>query len=150
MISILLANWRAAAVAILIAIPTAYAAVMKLRFEHTKAEYTQYRAEVSAAAAEAEIRNANVAIQEAKNAQEALDDMQTRYVALDARYKRVRNTSASSGVMPAVSSATAIVASEPAGQSDAATRCLAILEIGDRELAKYRALWTLEERNASK
>lgn len=150
MISILLANWRAVAVAILIAIPTAYAAVMKIRFEHTKAEYTQYRAEVSATAAEAEIRNAHVVVQEAKNAQEALDDLQTRYVALDVRYKRVRNTSSSSGVVPTVSGAAAIAAPEPAGQSDAATRCLAVLEIGDRELAKYRALWTLDENNAAK
>lgn len=150
----LLANWRAVAISILIAIPAGYAAVTKIRLEHVKAQYAQYRAEVAATAAEAEVRTAQVVAEHAHNAQEVLDDLQTRNTALAARYQRLRDAGTGGRIVPAVSVAAAIVAAEPAGQPDAAARCvaetLAVLELGDRELAKYRELWELGQRNTEK
>lgn len=149
MIAILLANWRAVVTAILIILPCTYAAVQKMRFEHTRAAFAQYRAEVAAAAAEAEVRNAQAAAAHEKNTREALDDLQARYDAISARYASVRRpASPSSGSVPTTPGAAPTPSACPPGQPDATARCLATLEIGDKELAKYRELWNLGRKNA--
>lgn len=150
----LLANWRLVALAVLIAIPSTYAAVMKMRFEHVSAEYAQHRAQVAAVAAEAEVRNAHAALEHEKNAREVLDDLQTRLDAVSARYERLRKpTGGSSGSVPATTGAApALGAGLSSGQPDAVARCVAdaqeVLELGDREIAKYRELWELGVKNA--
>lgn len=146
----LLANWRLVAIGVLIAIPSAYAAVQKIRLEHAQAAFAQYRAEIAAASAEAEVRNTQEAAQHEKNTREVLDDLQTRNDALRARYDRLRKSAG--GSVPAVPTATGTApppSAGPAEQPDPAARCLAILEIGDKELAKYRELWELGVKNAN-
>lgn len=134
-----------------------YAAVQRLAKEQVKAEYAQFRADVESEAAAARVRAAQEAARHAQNAQETLDALQTRYDALNARY-RVLRSSAGSGPVPSLSSAAPSLAACPGSpdQPDPAARFLAevegrvaaVLEAGDRELAKYRELWELQEKNS--
>lgn len=149
----LLANWRAVLTAALIILPCAYAAVMKVRFENTRAEYATYRAQVAAVAAEAEIRNAQTAVEHEKNAREAIDDLQTRNDAISARYERLRqSTAVRGGSVSAAPGAAPAPSPDAAGQPDAVARCVAdaqaVLKLGDMELAKFKELWELGEKNA--
>jgi len=134
-----------------------YAKVQTVRMEEAKAEYAQFRADVESEAAKAKVAAAQEATRQAQAAQEVLSDLQTRYAALNRRYRVLRSSSGSSPV-PALSSAAPSLGSCPGdpSQPDAAARLLAevesrvtaILEEGDRELAKYRELWELQLRNA--
>lgn len=132
-----------------------YAKIQSVRVDQIKAEYAQFRADVESEAAKAKVAAAQEAARQAQNAQEVLSDLQTRNAALNARYERLRRASAGSNPVPAVP----ITAPSPqacsCGQPDAATgfvpegRCLAALEAGDREIAKYRELWELQIRNSA-
>ena len=144
--------WLAAAL-----IATAiYAKVQTVRMEQAKAEYAQFRADVESEAAKAKVAAAQEATRRAQNAQEVLSDLQTRYDALNARY-RLRAGPGSNPV-PTLSSAATSLGSCPgdAGKSDAAAgrlddieaRFLAVIETGDKELVKYSKLWLLEKANA--
>lgn len=130
-----------------------YAAVQHLGWNLEKANFAQYRAEVAAISAENEARNAHAASEHERNAREAMDDLQTRYDALGARYDRLRRpTTGNRPSLPAAAGATDALGAGLNGQPDPATGCLAqalsILELGDREIAKYRELWELDVRNA--
>ena len=130
-----------------------YAAVQHIGWSLTKAEYATFQAAVAKEAADAKVRNAQIAAGHAQAAQEVLDDLQTRYAALNARYASLRQSASPGGSpVPALSDPSATPGPSPAGQPDTAARCvaetLAVLEIGDRELAKYRELWELGQRNA--
>ena len=131
----------------------AYAAVQHIGWKLEKANFAQFRAQVASEAAEAEARNAHVALQQELNTQEAIDDLQTRYAALNARYASLRQSASPSGSpVPALPGPSATPSPGPTGQPDAAARCVAdaqaVLELGDRELAKYRELWELERKQA--
>lgn len=130
-----------------------YAATQRLGWQHCKAEYAQFRADVESEAAKAKVRNAQEDARRSKNAQEALDGLQARYDSLNARY-RVLRTSPGSGPVPSIPIAAASPQACSCEQPNAATgfvpegRCLAALEAGDREIAKYRELWELQLRNS--
>ena len=122
-----------------------------------KAAFAQFRADTERLGAEAKVKAAQEATRHALDAQEALDDLQTRYVALGARYAVLRsNLNSSSGRVPDLASAAPSLGACPgdAQKPDAAARRLAdlegrvvtLLEAGDRELAKYRELWDLTEK----
>lgn len=131
-----------------------YAKVQSLRVDQIKAEYAQFRADVESEAAKAKVAAAQEAARQAQAAQEVLSDLQTRNASLSARYERLRRDSAGSSPVPPVSSTATSVAACSCGQPDTPTRfvpegrCLAALEAGDRELAKYRELWRLQEKNS--
>lgn len=131
----------------------AYAAVQHLGWKLEKANFAQFRAEVVAISAENEARTAQQASEHERNAREAIDDLQTRYDALGARYDRLRRPAAgNSPSLPTTTDPADALGAGLNGQPDPATGCLAqalsILELGDREIAKYRELWELEVRNA--
>lgn len=127
-----------------------YAAVQHIGWQASKAEFAQFQAATEKLAAEAKVRNAQEAAQQARNAQEALDDLQTRNAALSARYAILRARPGGSGV-PQAGTGPALpspVAGSPV-ESDADARCMAALEWGDEELAKYAELWRLQEKNTA-
>ena len=148
-----LSNWRT----ILIAALFAGLAVQELRIRWVQADYLAYRAEIERQVAESKVRNAQEQARQALNQKEALDALQGRFNALNARYKRLRDRASAAGV-PALSSAAPIISSCPGndGKSDAASkflgevesRIVGILEQGDKEIAKYVELWKLQQRNA--
>lgn len=136
-----------------------YGALQHVRLKSCQAEFAQFRSDTESLGAAAKVAAARQEALQAKHAQEAISDLQARYDALSARYSRLRSRpSAGSGGVPALSSAAPTVSTCPGsdGKSDAAARLLgevesrvtAILEVGDRELAKYRSLWELERKNA--
>jgi hypothetical protein len=134
-----------------------YAKVQNLEKQQAQTDLAQFRADVESEAAKAKVAAAQDEARKAKNAQEVLSDLQTRYDALNARY-RVLRTSAGSSPVPSLSSAAPSLGSctGSPSQPDANARFLAevesrvtaILEAGDRELAKYRELWELQLRNS--
>ena len=127
-----------------------YAKVQTVRMEQAKAEFAQFRADVESEAAKSKVAAAQEAARQAQNAQEVLSDLQARNAALNARYERLRRTSAGSIPVPTVSSPTASpspISGSPQ-ESDADARCVAVLETADREIAKYRELWELQLRNS--
>lgn len=130
-----------------------YAKVQNLGWQHCQAEYAQFQADVESEAAKAKVAAARESLRRSENAQEVLSALQTRYAALDARY-RVLRSSAGSGPVPALPDAAPSAPTITTGQPDAASRpvpqesCLAALEAGDRELAKYRQLWNLQLKNS--
>jgi hypothetical protein len=135
-----------------------YAKIQTVRMEEAKAELSQFRADVESEAAKAKVAAAQEAARQAQAAQEVLSDLQVRYVALESRYRRVRDANPGGGVVPALSQAAASLGSCPgdAGKPDAGARLLgeiesrvtAITEACDRELTKYKELWDLQLRNA--
>lgn len=130
-----------------------YAAVQRVEKNQIKAEYAQFIADVESEAAKAKVAAAQEAARRAQNAQEVVSDLQARFDALNSRY-RILRTSSGSGTVPALSSSATSIAACSCGQPDAAPRfvpegrCLAALEAGDREIAKYRELWRLQEKNS--
>lgn len=149
----LLMDIRAWLVATLIATGL-YATVQHLEKEAVKTEFAQFRADTESEAAKAKVAAAQEASRQAQNAEGVISDLQTRYVALNARYRVLRDNDGS-GPVPALSTAAASLGSCPDG-GDAATRLLAeiesrvtaITETGDKEIAKYRELWELQLRNS--
>ena len=141
---------------IALAASVAYGAVQRLEKEQAKAELAQFRADVESEAAKSKVAAAQEAQRQAQAAQEVLSDLQIRYVALNARYDRLRRTPAGGGTVPALSSAAPSLGSCPDG-GDAAARLLAeiesrvtaVTEAGDREIAKYRELWELQLKNSA-
>lgn len=132
-----------------------YAKVQSLGWQQCKAEYTQFQADIDREASASKVKAAQEAARHAKNSQEALDGLQTRYDALDARYRRLRQSATSGGTVPTLSSAASVAQACPIGEPDTAARRMgeieariaAVLEAGDKELAKYRELWRLNEAN---
>ena len=115
-----------------------------------KAEFAQFRADVDRLASEAKVKNAQEAARQAQNAQEVLGDLQTRHDALSARYDRLRARPGSSPVsaLPGAAPSPGPIASDPQ-QPDPDARCLAVMEAGDREIAKDVELWRLEQENSA-
>lgn len=142
-------------VAVAFAALASYAAVQHIGWVTTKAEYAQFKADTERLAAASKVAAAREEARRAANATEVLSDLQTRLDRANARYASLRASSGSSG-LPALSSAATSIGACPSGQPDAAARLLgevesritAILETGDREIAKYRELWDLQQRNA--
>jgi len=153
MIAFALSNWRL----ILIGVLVAAVAVQELRVRWIKSEFVTYRAEIERQIAENKVRNAQEVARQALNQKEALDALQGRFNALNARYKRLRDSASPSGV-PALSSAAPVLSACPGdvGKPDSLagrleqmeSAVLGILEKGDREIAKYVELWRLQKRNA--
>lgn len=140
--------WLAVAFAAL----AVYAAVQRAEKQHAKSELAQYRAEVESEAAKAKVRAAQEAAQQAQHAQEALDDLQARNDAVSAAYERLRHAKPRSSPVPSVPATPEVpspIAVDPV-ESDADARCVAVLEVADRELAKYAELWRLEQANSTK
>ncbi len=132
-----------------------YAKIQTVRLDQEKANSAQFRADVESEAAKSKVAAAQEAARQAQAAQEVLSDLQVRYVALSARYQRVRNAGPGTVSVPSLSSAAASLGSCPDGGDAAArlmaeveSRVTAILEAGDREIVKYRELWELQLRNA--
>lgn len=159
MIGLLLANWRLVAVGLALAALAGFAAVQHTRLQWCKAEFAQFRADVESAAAAAKVKNAQEAARRALNAQEVLSDLQTRYDALSARYSRLRAGSGGRRVPDLASAAPILSAGCPKpDQPDPTARFLgevegritAILEQGDREIAKYVELWQLGVKNSDR
>ncbi len=148
-LSIALNKWTWIAVAF--GILSFYAAVQHIGWQATRAEYATFQAGVAKEAADAKVRNAQEAARHAQNAQEVLSDLQTRHVALSARYASLRARSGSGGVptVPGAAPSPGPVPGSPE-QPDTLTRCLAALEWGDTELAKFAELWKLDKANAAK
>ncbi len=130
---------------------TFYAAVQHIGWQATKAEYAQFRADVESESAKAQVAAAQEVARHAQNAQEVLDDLQTRHAALGARYASLR-ASAGSRPVSAVPGAAPSPGACPgsAAESDALVRCLTAAEWGDRELAKYAELWKLWKADSVK
>lgn len=131
-----------------------YAEVQRLEKEAVKTEFAQFRADTESEAAKAIVRNAQEAARRSQNAQEVLSDLQNRYVALNARYRVLRDGSGGSPV-PALSSAATSIGSCPEGAdanarflAEVESRITAVLEAGDGEIAKYQELWELQVRNS--
>jgi hypothetical protein len=107
-----------------------------------------------AIANKARVAGLNEQIRRQQNATEALNGLEVRLRILDAKYRGVRANTSGGGV-PSLSQAAGSLSSCPDGR-DAASRLLGevesrvieILEQGDRELAKYRELWELQEKNS--
>lgn len=127
-----------------------YAAVQHMGWEAAKARYVTLEAETAKLAAEAKVKNAQERARIAQNATEAISALQTSHDAIAARYERLRKSSASSSRVPTCPSA---ATSPGAGSGDPVkpdpiAGCLAALQWGDRELAKFRELWLLDNKNA--
>jgi len=127
-----------------------YAKVQTVRLGQKEAEFAQFRADVESEAAKSKVAAAQEAARQAQAAEEVLSDLQVRYVALNARY-RVLRSGAGSGPVPALSHPPPGVGPIAIGpvESDADARCVAVIEEGDRELAKFRELWELQLRNSA-
>ena len=128
-----------------------YAKVQTVRMEQAKAELAQFRADVETEAAKNAGRNAQKAAEQAQNATEVLSDLQVRYVALNARYRRVRDAGPSTLHLPSLPGPAPGPSPVSGGDevANADARCVAALEWGDKELAKFRELWDLWGRNAA-
>ena len=136
-----------------------YATYQRLGWQREEVKFAQYRADVETAAAAARVKAAQEAARQALNAQEALDALQTRHAQLGARYVRLRDSAASGGGVPGLSSAAPILSTCPGKhlEPDATARFLAavesaiagVLEAGDGEIAKYVQLWALQQKNAT-
>lgn len=131
-----------------------YAAVQRLEKETVKTEFAKFRADTESEEAKAKVAAAQEAARRSQNAQEVLGDLQTRYVALNARYRVLRDGSDRSPV-PSLSSAASSLGSCPEGAdanarflAEVESRVTAILEAGDGEIAKYLELWELQLRNS--
>ena len=135
----------------------AYAAAQHIGWKMEKAAFAQFRADTDRLGAEAKVKAAQETTRHALDAQEALDDLQTRYVALGARYAVLRSNHNPGGSrVPDLASAAPSLGACPgdAEKPDSPTRRMAdlegrvvtILEAGDKELAKYRELWELTEK----
>ncbi len=137
-----------------------YAAVQRLEKQQCEAKFAQFRADVESAAAKAKVEAAKERARMAQNAQEALDGLQVRLNAANRAYASVRNARPGSGAVPSLSAAAPKPQSCPGQpeQPDATagllaeveSRVTAILEAGDREIAKYAELWKLQQANAAK
>lgn len=124
-----------------------------------KAEHAAYVSEIEKQVAE---NKAKAALETARinaNAAEALDDLQNRYAALDARYRVLRSTRSPSAV-PSLSEATGITKSCP-GEPDKPNPALGqverleagieeILRFGDEQIARHVELWKLQKENSAK
>ena len=136
-----------------------YAAVQRAEKEHVKSQFAQFRADVESEAAKAKVAAARQEALQAKHAQEALDDLQTRLDRLNRAYAGLRDSKPSSRPVPRLSSAATVLSACPgvAGQPDPTIaaldgieeRVLAVLAEGDREIAKYVELYRLEQANAA-
>lgn len=138
-------------VAIAFAALASYAAVQHLGWQESKAEFAQFRADTEHLAAEAKVKNAQIALQQAHAAQEALDDLQTRNATLNDAYASLRARSGRGGVPKAGTVPTVLSTVQGSSfESDADARCLAVIETADRELAKFSELWRLQEKNTGR
>ena len=137
-----------------------YAKVQSVRVDACKAEFAQFRADVESEAAKSKVAAAQEATRRALAAQGVLSDLQTRYVALDARYRGLRNADPGGRIVPSLSAAAGQLGSCPGDPSqpdasarrldDLEARFLAVIETGDRELGKFSKLWDLQQKNASR
>ena len=138
-------------ISIAFGILTAYAAVQHIGWQATKAEYATFQASVAKEAADAKVAAARQEALHAINAQEAIDALQTRNVALGARYERLRANPPRCPVsaVPGSAEQPGPVAGSTV-EPDPLTRCLRAVEWGDKELAKYAGLWNDWKANAAK
>ena len=146
-ISIALNKWTWVAIAF--GILAFYAAVQHIGWQASKAEYATFQASTAKEAADAKVKSAQEQARMAANATEALSDLQVRHDAISARYERLRKSGG--GAMPACPAAPAgsgPVAGSPV-QPDPLAGCVAALQWGEGELAKFRELWLLDKANAS-
>lgn len=150
---ILLANWKL----FLFGVMLAAIGVQELRVRWIKSDFEAYRVEIERQVAQNRLQNAQEQARIERNGKEALDALQTRYAALNARYRVLRKSSSAPRVPSAVE-ALGIAQSCPGepdkpnpavGQVERLERGVEeILEFGDREIAKYVELWKLQQENA--
>ena len=130
-----------------------YAKVQTVRMEQAKAELAQFRADVETEAAKSRVAAAQEVARQAQNATEVLSDLQTRHSLLRARYAalRVRDAGPSTLHLPSLPGPAPGPSPVSGGDevANADARCVAALEWGDKELAKFRELWDLWGRNAA-
>ena len=126
-----------------------YAKVQTVRLEQEKAEFAQFRADVESEAAKSKVAAAREALRHAENTTEVISGLQIDNASLRARYDRVR-ASAASRPVPAISCPAAGPGpgTGNAPESDPPPRCLAVMEAGELEIAKYKRLWELQLRNS--
>lgn len=135
-------------VAIAFGLLGAYAASQHILYLNCRANFAQFEADTQSLAAQAKVKNALQAAQQARNAQEALDDLQTRLNRTSTLYASLRARSGSSGV-PQAGTAPAITSPGPlsAPKPDPDPGCVAAFEWADIQLARYAELWRLGEKN---
>lgn len=151
----LLLNWRTY-VAVAFLLLGAYAGCQHIELEHTRSQFVEFRADTERVAAEAKVKNAQEQVRLQQNAAEALDALQSRFNQLDTKYRSLR-AGTGSGTVPALSTAAPIIGTCPRNTEQPNTfarrldqveiAILGILEVGDKELAKYVELWNLEKEN---
>lgn len=152
MIGLLLSNWRL----VLIAGLALSVAVQEARVRWIKSEFQAYRLEIERQVAENKAEAALEAARMAHNARKAVDDLQTRLDSLRRSYRVLRD-SRSAPAVPSLAESTGVLESCPGepdkpnpavGRLEQAERGIeAILEAGDREIAKYVELWRLNQAN---
>jgi hypothetical protein len=152
MLTLLLANWRWVVMgALLLAL-----GVQTGRISLLKSEHQAYKAEIERQVAENRAKAAEEASRMAHNATKALNDLQARLDAVRRSYRVLRDSRGTPAV-PSLSESTGIAQSCPGepdkpnpavGRLAEAERGIeAILELGDREIAKYVELWKLQVEN---
>ncbi len=125
--------------------------IQTTRLKWVQAEYATFQASVAKEAADAKVAAARQEALHAINAQEAIDALQTRNVALGARYERLRANPPRCPVsaVPGAAEQPGPVAGSTV-EPDPLARCLRAVEWGDKELAKYASLWNDWKANAAK
>lgn len=145
----LLLDWRVWVAAAFAALGF-YAAVQHIGWQASRAEYAQFRADTERLAAEAKVKNAQEQARMAANATEAISDLQVRHDAIAARYDRLRKSGGGSmPACPATPGSPSPISGGPV-QPDPLAGCVAALQWGEGELAKFRDLWLLDQKNASR
>jgi hypothetical protein len=137
-----------------------YAALQHIGWASCRAEFAQFRVDTERLGNEAKAKAAQEVASQAQHAKEARDDLQARNAALGASYERLRHASSGGRRVQSLSGAASSLSACPGkpDQPDTAAgflaqvegRVTAILEAGDREIAKYVELWKLEQANAQK
>lgn len=131
--------------------------LQEVRVRLIKSAHESYVASIEKQVAENKVQNALEQARIERNGKEALDALTTRYAALNARYRVLRD-SRSAPPVPSAADAIGIAQSCPgidgqpnpvAGRMESLEAGIeSILEAGDREIAKYVELWKLQQENA--
>lgn len=133
--------------------------IQELRVRSVQSQFGAYRTQIEKQVAENKTKAALETARMAHNQTKALDALQVRLTAAESRYKRLRD-SRSTPAVPSLATVTGIAETCPGepdkpnpavGQMERIERGIeAILELGDREIAKYVELYKLQQENAAK
>lgn len=137
---IFLQYWKFITMAALVAIIGA----QQVGWKNTRVDFKEYKVEVAKAAGEAQVAYEQKLYFQDRNSQEVVRSVQDNIYRLSIKYLSLRKQVAN-GAVPK-SSTTEGAGSCPG--SEATDRFLDDLQWADTEIAKYRALWELNQRNA--